>query len=90
MTMKSKSKQSFFADVAVLAKAGPPRSRKWIDRLSPDARHQIEDVRDRYRCGEFGNASVKAIAAGVVQAATDRGWEICGIDGVRKWLQEKP
>lgn len=58
----------------------------WHSRLDAEARKELDEIKSRYRAGKYGEVSKRAIARAIVSAAKERGWRICGENGVREWL----
>jgi len=60
---------------------GGPRS--WFHRLPPDAQRELEAVRQSFNAGIHQK---RAFALAIIQAATERGWEIAKEKQVIEWL----
>lgn len=79
-------KPSLLDDVLSRAVAGRPGFRTWFDRLPADAQAELEAVRLAFNPTiHKKNPYAKAIIA----AATERGWEIAGVQGVITWLNRR-
>jgi hypothetical protein len=63
-------------------KRKPPN---WLDRLSPQQRDEIEDIKKAWLAGEL-QASCLSLAISLVDNCRARGIPICGVAGVRAWL----
>ncbi len=61
------------------------RSPTWLDRLSPDIREELLDIRREWRAGTL-QASGRGLAAAIVQNCRERGIPVCTASGVREWL----
>ena len=80
-------KSSLVADV--LSRAAAPRrgSIPWYEKLPPEAREELEAVRQSFVPGVH---ELNAFARAVMAAAQERGWQTSGIQGVIAWLRERP
>ena len=81
--MAAKPKPSLLDDVLAKAVRSTPGFLPWYERLPPEAREELEAVRAAYD-PEKHQKTVYAKA--IIAAARERGWEICGPQGVINWL----
>lgn len=73
-------------EVAARAKNSRPGFSSWYDRLPAEARKELDEVRVA-----FDNTvhQKTAYAQAIIDAATERGWKIGGVQVVVAWLNEK-
>lgn len=74
---------SLLDDVLAKAVRSTPGFLPWYERLPPEAREELEAVRAAYD-PEKHQKTVYAKA--IIAAARERGWPICGPQGVINWL----
>lgn len=80
------AKRTLLDDVLSRAKRATPGYRSWFERLPPEAREELESVRKAF---DKGLHQKKAYALAVIEAATERGWQTAGVQGVISWLNAK-
>lgn len=80
-------KSSLVAEVLSLAAAPRRGSVPWYQKLPPEAREELEAVRQAFTPGVH---ELNAYARAVMAAADERGWQTSGIQGVIAWLRKKP
>lgn len=81
--MAAKKSLSLLDDVLAKAVRHTPGFAPWYERLPPEAREELEAVRAAFD-PERHQKTVYARA--IIAAARERGWEICGPQGVINWL----
>lgn len=84
--MAAKPKPSLLADVLTRAVRKQPGFSPWYERLPVEAREELEAVRAAYDPAIHQKTTY---ARAVIAAARERGWEICGQQGVINWLVQK-
>ena len=84
--MAAKSKPSLLDDVLTRATRKQPGFTPWYGRLPPEAREELEAVRAAYDPSIHQKTTY---ARAIIAAARERGWEICGQQGVINWLVGK-
>lgn len=77
---------SLLDDVLAKAVRKQPGFSPWYERLPPEAREELEAVRAAYDPAIHQKTTY---ARAVIAAARERGWEICGQQGVISWLVAK-
>lgn len=78
--------KSLVEDVLDRVKDSKPGFATWFDRLPPDAKEQLEQVRSKF------NHSVhqkRAFAKAIIEVAQEHGWPIAGVQGVERWLEKR-
>lgn len=80
-------KKSIVADV--IGNLAPKNTRRWEVGLSDDVRLEIEEIRSAYRDGSL-QGSITRLSQAISDTLKQRGISDVGIDGVRRWLTEKP
>ena len=73
------------ADRVASIKHGP---RSFFDRLQPEAKAELLEVRRRWQAGELP-ASASALADLLIEEAAAAGYELCGPQGLRVWLARR-
>lgn len=63
------------------------KPKNWLERLSPEQRAEIEGIKAAWRAGELQSSGL-SLANSLVAACRERGYAICGVDGVRAWLSK--
>lgn len=58
----------------------------WFDRLPEDARTELLTARDKFCGGGYPGLTKSAFARLLIKAATDRGWAVCKLTGMKEWL----
>ena len=84
--MAAKPKPSLLDDVLTRAVRKQPGFAPWYERLPPEAREELEAVRAAYDPSIHQKTTY---AKAIVAAARERGWDICGQQGVINWLVGK-
>lgn len=77
---------SLLDDVLSRAATSRPGFQTWFDRLPADARDELEAVKAAF------NPTIhkkSPYAKAIIAAATERGWEISGEQGVIAWLNRR-
>ena len=77
---------SLLDDVLANAQRSTPGFLPWHERLPPEAREELEAVRAAYDPAIHQKTTY---AKAIIAAARERGWEICGPQGVINWLVQK-
>lgn len=80
------AKKSLVDDVLANVVRHTPGFAPWHERLPPEAREELEAVRKAFDPAIHQKTTY---ARAVIAAARERGWEICGQQGVINWLVEK-
>lgn len=77
-------KKSLLDDVLARSLRNKPGFRTWFDRLAADAQAELLAVK-----GAFDPAQHQknAYANAIIQCCRDRGWYVCGRQGVIDWLE---
>jgi hypothetical protein len=83
---KASKRKSLLSEVTECAGNTSPGCRSWFHRLPPDARDELDAVREAFLHGELRGRQKKSVAQAVMAAATVRGWKTSGIQGVIAWL----
>lgn len=76
-------KSTLLDDVLSRASASKPGFLSWFERLPPEAQAELEAVRQSFNPKAHQK---KAYCRAIIEAATERGWETSGIQGVLSWL----
>ena len=84
--MAARPKPSLLDDVLTRAVRKQPGFAPWYERLPPEAREELEAVRAAYDPSIHQKTTY---ARAIIAAARERGWEICGQQGVINWLVGK-
>ena len=84
--MAAKKSPSLLDDVLTRAVRKQPGFTPWYGRLPPEAREELEAVRAAYDPSIHQKTTY---ARAIIAAARERGWEICGQQGVINWLVGK-
>ena len=84
--MAAKKSPSLLDDVLAKAVRNTPGFAPWYERLPPEAREELEAVRAAYDPSIHQKTTY---ARAIIAAARERGWEICGQQGVINWLVGK-
>lgn len=79
-------KTSLLDDVLSRAVTTPPGFKTWFDRLPPEARDELEAVKAAFNPAIHKKSPY---AKAIIAAATERGWEISGEQGVIAWLNRR-
>ena len=58
----------------------------WFDRLPEDAKSELLAAREKFCSGGYPGLAKSAFARLLIKAATDRGWAVCKITGMKEWL----
>jgi len=82
----AKAKKSLLDDVLTRAVRNTPGFAPWYERLPPEAREELEAVRAAYDPSIHQKTTY---ARAIIAAARERGWDICGQQGVINWLVAK-
>lgn len=84
--MAGKKVPSLLDDVLAKAVRSTPGFAPWYERLPLEAREELEAVRAAYDPAIHQKTTY---AKAVILAAKERGWDICGQQGVINWLVAK-
>lgn len=84
--MAKEKPASLLDDVLAKAVRNTPGFPPWYERLSPEAKAELEIVRAAYDPGKHQKT---VYAKAIIAAARERGWPICGPQGVINWLVQK-
>lgn len=69
--------------VAARVEPHKPGPKHFLERLPPDARDELLEVRRRFQAGEYGTTAA-ALARVILEEAD--GLQLCGHHGLRIWL----
>jgi hypothetical protein len=58
----------------------------WMDRLPPEALAELEEVRTRFRAGQY-TAKPYQIAAAIIASGKRRGWNFPNDKNLVRWLK---
>jgi|688.fasta_scaffold02094_23 hypothetical protein len=58
----------------------------WLDRLPPEALAELEEVRTRFKAGQY-TAKPYQIAAAIIASGKRRGWHLLEDKAMVKWLK---
>ena len=58
----------------------------WLDRLPPEALAELEEVRTRFRAGQY-TAKPYQIAAAIIASGKRRGWHFPNDKNLVRWLK---
>lgn len=78
--------KSLVEDVLSRVQTTKPGFASWFERLPPDAKSQLEQVRERFNRSIH---SKRAFARAIIAVADEHGWPISGIQGVERWLEKR-
>jgi hypothetical protein len=73
-------------DVLTRTKNRRPGFSTWFSRLPPEARDELDAVRQAF---DASTHQKRAYAAAIIEAAQERGWHTASIQSVIRWLNEK-
>lgn len=76
---------SSLRDAITRTASQPKRPPSWLDRLPPDIREELLDIRREWREGTL-QASGRGLSASIVENCRERGIPVCTVSGVREWL----
>ena len=78
--------QPLLADV--LANMRPPhRQPSWLDRLAPELRTEVEEIRMQYAEGSLGTVDATTLARALTQSLVARGVPMPQHKQVQRWLR---
>lgn len=77
---------SLLDDVLSKTSASRPGFKTWYERLPADARAELDIVKQAFNPAVHQK---RAYAQAIIAAATERGWEITGVQGVIAWLNRR-
>jgi len=77
-------RKSLVDEVAAAACDSKPGFKTWFARLPPEAQAELLEVKAAFDHSRFQKNSY---ATAVIRACKDRGWEVCGRQGVIDWLE---
>lgn len=77
---------SLLDDVLSKTSASRPGFKTWYERLPADARAELDIVKQAFNPAVHQK---RAYAQAIIAAATERGWEITGVQGVIAWLNKR-
>lgn len=77
---------SLLDDVLSKTSASRPGFKTWYERLPADARAELDIVKQAFNPAVHQK---RAYALAIIAAATERGWEITGVQGVIAWLNRR-
>lgn len=77
---------SLLDDVLSKTSASRPGFKTWYERLPADARAELDIVKQAFNPAVHQK---RAYAQAIIAAATERGWEIAGVQGVIAWLNKR-
>lgn len=79
-------KPSLVDEVLARAVSSRPGFRTWFDRLPADARAELDAVKQAFVPTVHKKSTY---AKAIIAAATERGWEVAGVQGVVAWLNRR-
>ena len=82
----AKAKQSLLDDVLTRTARSKPGFKTWFDRLPPEAREELDQVRQAF---DPRIHQKKAYVIAIIAAAKERGWDIAGEQAVITWLNAR-
>lgn len=77
---------SLLDDVLARTSASKPGFKTWFERLPPDVQEELDAVKKAYNPAVHQK---RAYALAIMAAATERGWETSGVQGVIAWLNRR-
>lgn len=77
---------SLLDDVLSKTSASKPGFKTWYERLPADAQGELDVVKQAFNPAVHQK---RAYAQAIIAAATERGWEVCGVQGVIAWLNKR-
>ena len=77
---------SLLDDVLARSLRSKPGFACWFERLPADAQAELDAARQAFDPRQHQK---KAYALAIIDAATERGWPICGEQGVISWLNAR-
>lgn len=78
---------SLLAAVKERAQSMKPARRDFFGRLPPAAQQELVEIRRMFQDGELGRqCNALGLARIIVAVAEERGWHVCGVQGIRSWL----
>lgn len=79
-------KPSLLDDVLLKATKSRPGSKTWFDRLPKDVQDELNVVKAAFTPVLHQKRSY---CKAIIEAASERGWEISGVQGVIAWLGKR-
>lgn len=83
MAEKAKPK-SLLDDVLSRTQRGRPGFKTWFDRLPPEAQAELLQVKKAF---DHDVHQKNGYAHAIIECCRDRGWHVCGRQGVIDWLE---